>query len=89
MEVVKLRVKVQPNASKTEVLGWVEEPLVGRVLRIRVQAPPIEGAANKELVKFLSKHFKIPKSRVQLLRGESARIKTFELPDGVDGRGYW
>lgn len=78
---MKLRVRATPNARTSEVIGWEEDPLVGRVLRVRVAAPPSEGKANAELRDFLAKTLKLPKSAVQLDKGDSSRLKTFTIPD--------
>ncbi|MDA1006677.1 MAG: DUF167 domain-containing protein [Verrucomicrobia bacterium] len=78
-----LRVKLTPNASSSEILGWENDPLVGPVLRIRLQAPPVEGAANKALLLFLAKHLGLPKSSLTLKKGDTSRLKTIQLPDGT------
>ncbi len=72
-----LEVHAQPGASKTACRG-----LHGDRLKIAVSAPPVEGAANAALVEFLAKALGIPKSRVHLIRGDSARQKTF-FAEGV------
>ena len=78
-----LRIRVTPNARRTEILGWCDDQIGGRVLRIRVAAPPREGAANKELQLFLSRTLRLRKAQVRLARGAAARIKTFQIPDGT------
>lgn len=65
---VTLRVRIQPNAYRDEVVG-----VVGGSLRIRLTAPPVEGAANKHCIRFLSKILHIAKSRIIILRGERTR----------------
>jgi len=75
-ERVSLRVKAQPNASKSEFAGEYGEDAI----KIRIKAPAVEGAANKELVKFLSKSFKVPKSDIILKTGQSSKIKILEFP---------
>jgi uncharacterized protein (TIGR00251 family) len=79
-----LRIRVTPNARKTEVIGWCEDQLSGRVLRIRVAAPPRDGLANKEIQLFLARSLRIPRGLVRLTRGAAGRIKTFQLPDGTE-----
>ena len=69
-----LPVKVTPRASKTEILGVAE----GR-LRVRLQAPPVEGAANAALTEFLAKFLRLPKSAVTVARGETGREKTLRV----------
>lgn len=70
-----LTVHIQPNASRTECTGRTGEGIV----RIRVQAPPVDGAANKALLKYLAKTFGVSKSRVTILRGASSRTKILEI----------
>lgn len=80
---MKLHVKAIPNASRTECAGWESDPAHGRVLRVRVAAPPVEGKANEALRVFLANCIKLPKSKVVLQRGETSRIKVFSIPDGT------
>lgn len=65
---------VQPGAKKTHF----QELFDGR-LKIRISAPPVEGRANKELIKFLSKSFGISKSKIKIIRGDQSRKKDLEL----------
>lgn len=82
---MKLALKVTPGAKRNEVLGWEEDyPQIGRVLKLKIAAPPVEGKANKEIVLFLAKTLGLPKSAVELVHGTSGRIKLAELPDGTD-----
>ena len=71
---------IQPRASKTEIVGPHGEP---PRLKIRVAAPPVEGEANAELIRFFSKKLKVPKSRIELLRGETSKQKDL-LVQGID-----
>lgn len=80
---MKLHVKVIPNARRTELAGWEIDPAHGRLLRVRVAAPPVEGKANEVLRVFLSDCLKLPKSKVVLDRGGASRIKVFAIPDGT------
>lgn len=82
---VTIRVKVSPNARANEVVGWEMDPRAGRVLRVRVQAPPVDGKANRALVAFLAQHLGLSKSKVHLVKGASSRLKTVDLPDGALG----
>lgn len=82
---MKLSLKVTPGAKKNEVLGWEEDyPQVGRVLKVKIAAPPVEGKANKEIVLFLAKLLKVTKSSIEVVHGTSGRIKLVEIPDGTD-----
>lgn len=85
---MKLALKVTPGAKRNEVLGWEDDyPQVGRVLKLKIAAPPVEGKANKEIVLFLAKTLGLPKSAVELVHGTSGRIKLAEIPDGTDLSG--
>jgi uncharacterized protein (TIGR00251 family) len=61
---------IQPRASKTEVVGFF-----GEAIKIRIKAPPVDGAANKELIRFLSKALRISKSSIRIATGETSRRK--------------
>jgi uncharacterized protein (TIGR00251 family) len=75
---VRLRVRVQPRASRTELVGPV-----GDQLRIRLAAPPVEGAANDALVRFVAQTLGIRRAAVILVAGASSRSKVVEL-SGMD-----
>ena len=72
-----LKVRVNPRARKNEILGWS-----GDCLRVKIAAPPVDGKANRALVKFLATSFGLKRSSVTLVRGEKDREKTLCL-DGV------
>jgi uncharacterized protein (TIGR00251 family) len=65
---------LQPKASKSEFSG-----LHGDALKVRIQAPPVEGKANSELVKFLAKQFGVSKSAVSIISGELNRHKRVRI----------
>ncbi len=71
-EGVVVRLHVVPRSSRTELCG-----LHGDALKLKVQAPPVEGAANKEIQRFLAKSLKIPKKSIQLVSGATSRQKEF------------
>ena len=82
---MKLALKVTPGAKKNEILGWENDyPQVGRVLKVKIAAPPVEGKANKEIVLFLAKALGVTKSSIEVVHGTSGRIKLVEIPDGTD-----
>ncbi len=68
---VILAIKVQPRASRSEVVG-----ILGQELKIRITAPPVGSAANEMLVKFLAEKLNCPKGAVTLLRGSTSRSKS-------------
>ncbi len=71
---VRFTVYVQPRASRSEVAGEH-----GDAVKIRLAAPPVEGAANKELVTFLAKKLGVPKSAIRIVSGERGRRKILEV----------
>lgn len=80
---VIIRVKITPNAHADKILGWEDLPLCGKVLCVKVTAPPVEGKANKHLKKFLAKQLSLSTSQVHLCKGDTSRIKTLEIPDNT------
>lgn len=72
---VILYIKAQPNSSRNKIAG-----ILGDSLKINIKAPAVEGAANKELVKFLSKSFKVPKSDIEFVSGQTSKRKALKLP---------
>ncbi|HNQ91173.1 MAG TPA: DUF167 domain-containing protein [Verrucomicrobiota bacterium] len=74
-DAVWLAVKVQPRASMNEVAG-----AQGEALRIRLTAPPVEGAANEELVRFLARVLECPRRQIELVRGHRSRHKVVRIP---------
>lgn len=69
-----LHCHVQPKASRDALVG-----LYGERLKIQISAPPVDGKANKHLLKYIAKEFGVAKTRVSLIRGESSRQKTLEI----------
>ena len=65
---------VQPNAKQNELVGEYDNKL-----KIRITAPPIDNKANKHLLKFLAKIFAVSLSGIQLISGESQRIKRVKI----------
>jgi len=77
---VSLTCRVTPNARRSEILGWGADEKGRPVLMIKLAAPPLEGRANTELLRFLADALDCPKGAVTLLRGESSRVKVVEIP---------
>jgi uncharacterized protein len=67
-------VRVQPRASKDEIAGEI-----AGAIKIRLQAPALEGRANDALIEFLAQLLKTPKGAVRILSGERSRIKRLEI----------
>jgi uncharacterized protein (TIGR00251 family) len=71
-----LRVRVTPGARKSEIAG-----VAGGCLKVRLQAPPVEGKANRELLRIIARELGLKKNRVALAGGEKSREKTVLLRD--------
>ena len=69
-----LKCWIQPRSSRNAVVG-----VHGDAVKIALSAPPLDGKANKGLFKFLSKYFKLSKSNIQLVSGESSRNKIIHI----------
>ena len=70
-------IRVVPRSSKEGVAGFE-----GGVVRIRLNAPPVEGQANEALVRFLAKALGVPKRRIALVAGGKGRNKIVRV-DGI------
>ena len=85
-EGIVFSVYVQPKASANAVLGLHED-----AMKIRLTAPPIDNAANKMCIKFLSRQMKIPASRMEIVSGHTSRQKKilirFEDPNEPKASG--
>ncbi len=67
---VVFKIFVQPRSSKNIIVG-----VHGDALKIKLTAPPVEGAANKACIRFLSKSLNIPKSNLEIISGQTNRTK--------------
>ena len=77
MSAIRVDVYVQPRASKTEVAG-----LHDGCVKIRLAAPPVDGAANAELIEFVADRLDVAKSCVKVVAGQGGRRKVLEI-EGV------
>jgi len=68
---VLLKIHVVPNARTTEIIGQH-----GDALKIRISAPPVDGAANEEVCRYFSKLLKVKKSAVAVVSGQTSKQKT-------------
>jgi len=67
-------VRVVPRASRTEIVGEHDG-----ALRVRVAAPPVEGAANLELVRTIARAFRVPQSAVLITGGHNSKLKQLRV----------
>ncbi|MBR4596996.1 MAG: DUF167 domain-containing protein [Opitutales bacterium] len=72
----RVKFRIIPNARKTEYVGEY-----AGALKIKLCSPPIEGKANSELVKFLSKRLGVSKAAIEFVSGETSKDKTLEIPN--------
>lgn len=68
---VILSLKISPNSSKNEIIKSEDGSI-----KVKITAQPIDGKANKALVGFLSKQFKIPKSSIEIIKGHTGKDKS-------------
>lgn len=73
-EGVSISLHILPNAPRTEIIG-----LHGNHLKIKIKAPPVDGKANEEIIKFFSRYFEISRNRCEILRGEKSKSKVILL----------
>ena len=78
METVRLSVRLTPRAPREEIAGFE-----GETLRVRVTAPPVEGRANRALVRLLAKRLGLPRGAVRVVTGQTSRSKVVAI-DGLD-----
>ncbi len=62
--------RILPNSSKNEIIKSED------VIKVKITSPPVDGKANKALIEYLSKSFKIPKTSFKIIKGETSKDKT-------------
>lgn len=65
-----LIIKISPNASKNEIIKTDDG------VKLKITTQPVEGKANKAVIEYLSKTFKIPKTSFEIVKGETSKEKT-------------
>ncbi|HIJ79665.1 MAG: DUF167 family protein [Desulfobulbaceae bacterium] len=71
---VTIALYIQPKASRNRIVG-----LHGNALKLSITAPPVDGKANEAVSKFIAKLFKVPKTAVDIVSGQSSRNKRIRL----------
>jgi uncharacterized protein (TIGR00251 family) len=74
---VTFKVQVVPRASRSEIVGEH-----GGALRVRIAAPPVEGAANEELVRLLARVLGVPRNAIDITVGHTSKRKTVRVTSG-------
>lgn len=82
-EGITIRVKVQPRSSKKGISG-----VSGEALRVRLTSPPVDNAANEQLIEVLSVELGVRKSAISIIRGQSSRDKLVEIR-GIAGLQHY
>lgn len=75
---ITFKVRVEPRSSRKGISA-----LVGDAIKIMVNAPPVGGAANEELIEILSEEFSIKKTSIKIIRGHSSKVKLVEI-EGIE-----
>lgn len=70
---MKIKVKINPNSKKAEVIKE------DHFLKVKVDAPPYGGKANKRLIEILSEYFLVSKSQLKIIKGEFSKDKLIEI----------
>ncbi|MBI5212571.1 MAG: YggU family protein [Nitrospirae bacterium] len=71
---ILIEVRVAPRSSKREIAG-----AVNNIVKVKLTAPPVDGAANEQLIELLSERLKIKKSSITIIKGEASRRKTVKI----------
>lgn len=79
----RITVKLTPKAKRNAVQGWAEGQDGAKILKVSVTAAPEKGKANAALIDLLAKEWRIPKSAIEIVRGETERVKIIELSKEV------
>ena len=79
---LNIQVQIQPGSSKDQIIGLHN----GR-LKIKISAPPIDGKANQNLIEFISKALGVSKSKIEILKGRTSKLKTLKI-SGVDQKSF-
>jgi len=73
-EAITIDIRVVPRASRSEIVGMHDG-----ALKVRIASPPVDGAANAELIKLLSKKFGVSKSDIIIVGGETSKSKRIKI----------
>ena len=76
---ITFNVRVVPRASRSEIAGEFDG-----ALRVRLAAPPVDGAANRELIRVLAKELKVPQNSIDIVAGLASKSKTVSIRDVSD-----
>lgn len=80
---MRLAVRLTPRGGREAIDGWAVDGEGRPYLKVRVAAPPVEGAANAALIAFLAKTLGLPRSALSIASGAGARLKLVDI-EGCD-----
>jgi uncharacterized protein len=72
------QVRVIPRSSKSEIVGEYDG-----ALKVKLNSPPVDGAANKELIALLAQHFQVSKGVIEIISGQTSKLKQVKI-SGAD-----
>ncbi|MES2215463.1 MAG: DUF167 domain-containing protein [Pseudomonadota bacterium] len=75
MEVTEIKIKVKAGAKHDRIEGWITEN-ENKILKVSIKQIPEEGKANKAIIKFLSKTWKVPQKNLVISSGLTSNYKT-------------
>jgi uncharacterized protein (TIGR00251 family) len=76
---ISLKITVVPNSAQTSIIGIIEG-----VVKIKLNSPPIEGKANKEVIEYFSRIINVPKTSIKILKGEKNKHKTLFIKGNTE-----
>ena len=76
---ITIEVKVEPRSSRKGLAGVMDN----NVLKVKLTSPPVEGAANEQLIALMADEFNVKRSQIRIIRGQSSRNKVVEI-SGLD-----
>ncbi len=72
---ITLEVKVEPRSSQKCIAGVMD----GRIIKVKLTAPPVEGSANEQLIEVLAEELGVKKAQISVIRGHAAKLKIVEI----------
>ena len=72
---ITIEVKVEPRSSQRGIAGVMEN----NVLKVKLTSPPVEGAANEQLIEIIAEELKVKRAQVKVIRGHSSKRKVVEI----------
>jgi len=81
---MRLAVRLTPKGGRDAADGWAADAEGRPYLKVRVSAPPVDGAANAALISFMAKALKRPRASVRIVSGDTSRLKMIEIEDLSD-----